>query len=621
MSVMPAEPLLSVRDLHVELRGGRAPVEVIRGVDLQVGAGEIVGLVGESGSGKTLTALSILHLLPPALRVTSGAIRFDGLDLLRLSSRELQALRGGRIAMIFQDPMRHLNPVFTIGEQLEAVIRAHEQKLSARAVRDRAIALLGQVQIVDPERRLRSYPHQFSGGMAQRVMIAMALAGSPALLLADEPTAALDVTVQAEILRLVRQIARERGMAVVFISHNIGAVWQLCDRVCVMYAGQMVEVADTATLIHEPAHPYSRALLAALPQVTTDRPRLASIPGGAPVVGQFPVGCAFHPRCAHIRPQCATVAPAVVSIVERHQARCLFAGRLPTLESGLMGRDILLAGPPPEPASPAAPMVEVRGLTKRYRTGSSFGAGHEVTAVKSVSLAIMPGESFGLVGESGSGKTTLGRLLLRLEEPTEGTILFEGNDITHLPEAQLRRLRPRMQMVFQDPFTSLNPWMSIGQAIAEPLRIHRGLRGPALEREIARLLDLVGLPAAYANRRPRQFSGGQRQRIGLARALALEPHLLVLDEPTSALDVSVQAQILNLLRDLQQALQLTYIFISHDLAVVGHLCDRVGVMRHGELLEIAPRDVFVTRPQHAYSQALRDAVPEIGRPLLEGGAA
>lgn len=277
-----------------------------------------------------------------------------------------------------------------------------------------------------------------------------------------------------------------------------------------------------------------------------------------------------------------------------------------------------IVSPAGEAGSP--PIIEARGLTKRFRTGGGFGRGHEVTALKAVSLAVDPGESFGLVGESGSGKTTLGRLLLRLEEPTEGSILFEGRDITHLRGPALRRLRPRMQMVFQDPFTSLNPWMSVGQALAEPLRLHRGLAGAALEGEIRRLLDMVGLPAAYAGRRPRQFSGGQRQRIGLARALALEPHLLVLDEPTSALDVSVQAQILNLLRDLQRALRLTYVFISHDLAVVGHLCDRVGVMRHGQLVEVAPREVFVTRPRHAYSQALRDAVPEIGRPLLEGGA-
>jgi ABC-type glutathione transport system ATPase component len=275
----------------------------------------------------------------------------------------------------------------------------------------------------------------------------------------------------------------------------------------------------------------------------------------------------------------------------------------------------------PDAGAPPRPIIEAHALTKRFRAGGSLGRGHEVTAVTAVSLAILPGESFGLVGESGSGKTTLGRLLLRLEEPTEGTILFEGDDITHRREAALRRLRPRMQMVFQDPFTSLNPWMTVGRALAEPLRIHHGLHGPALRREVARLLDLVGLPAAYAERRPRQFSGGQRQRIGLARALALRPRLLVLDEPTSALDVSVQAQILNLLRDLQRELKLTYLFISHDLAVVGHLCNRVGVMRHGELLEVAPREVFVTAPRHAYSQALRAAVPEVGRPLAEGGIA
>ena len=320
-------PLLQIRGLHVHAGGRGGPAQLLRGVDLDVDAGEIVGLVGESGSGKSLTALAALRLLPAALHVGDGSILFDGVDVLTLGARELQALRGGKIAMIFQDPVRHLNPVFTVGEQIEAVISAHEKGLSAREVRARAVELLGQVHIADPERRLQSYPHQFSGGMAQRVMIAMALAGSPGLLLADEPTSALDVTVQADILRLLRSIARERGMAVMFIAHNLGAVWQLCDRICVMYAGQVVETATTSGLVDRPSHPYSRALLAAVPRLQLERARLANIPGATPAAGDLPSGCAFHPRCGVAEAECAVSPPPVIMVEPGHAARCVLAGR------------------------------------------------------------------------------------------------------------------------------------------------------------------------------------------------------------------------------------------------------------------------------------------------------
>jgi len=323
------DSLLAVRSLRVESRGRQAGAQVLRGVDLDVGKGEIVGVVGESGSGKTTTALAILHLLPAGLRVTGGQINFAGQDLVTLNPRALQALRGGRIAMIFQDALRHLNPVFSVGDQLTAVIRAHHPELEKAAVWARAIELFEQVQIVEPERRLRSYPHQFSGGMAQRVMIAMALAGNPELLLADEPTSALDVTVQAEILRLLRRVAREHAMAVLFISHNLGAVWQICDRVCVMYAGQVVEVTATPTLVDQPAHPYTRALLAALPRLEIGRSELVSIPGTAPSVANVPSGCAFHPRCAYVRGECRQRPPTLLPVAANHDARCFFAGQLP----------------------------------------------------------------------------------------------------------------------------------------------------------------------------------------------------------------------------------------------------------------------------------------------------
>lgn len=330
-SNLGVSPLLAVRDLYVQLGGRHNPTKILRGVNLEIGRGEIVGLVGESGSGKTLTSLSVLQLLPKGLKISGGSIEFDGKNLLALSLRELQSLRGGRIAMIFQDPLRHLNPVFTVGEQLEAVIRTHGgKKMTAREVRQRAIELLDQVKIRDPEARLRSYPHQFSGGMAQRVMIAMALSSSPELLMADEPTSALDVTVQAEILRLLRSIAREKGMSVLFVSHNLAAVWQLCDRVCVMYAGQVVEMAPTEALIADPAHPYSRALLAALPTLTLKRHTLANIPGATPAAADFPSGCAFHPRCVYAQAECAEVNPPALTMNPGHLASCLLAGQLPT---------------------------------------------------------------------------------------------------------------------------------------------------------------------------------------------------------------------------------------------------------------------------------------------------
>jgi len=324
------EPLLSIQNLRVQLQQNHSTAEVIRGVELEVNKGEIVGLVGESGSGKTMTALSVLQLLPPSLQISAGTIKFNGLDLLKLSRKELQGLRGGSVAMIFQDPLRHLNPVFTVGQQLEAVISAHSaEKLTKKQVREKAIELFNQVKINDPERRLRSYPHQFSGGMAQRVMIAMALSGSPKLLLADEPTAALDVTVQAEILRLLKNIARERGMAVLFISHNLGAVWQLCDRVCVMYAGQVVETAATHKLIEQPEHPYTQALLEALPRLELKRKELASIPGTMPGLADMPEGCAFHTRCAYALPECRLAIPELLEMGGGHLARCIRAGNLP----------------------------------------------------------------------------------------------------------------------------------------------------------------------------------------------------------------------------------------------------------------------------------------------------
>jgi len=554
------DPLLSVSDLTVSFRSDGRWHEVVHGVAFEVAPRETVALVGESGSGKSVSALSVLRLLPRDASRVSGSVRFAGRELLAAPEAEMRRVRGDSIAMIFQEPMTSLNPVLTVGFQIaEALIR--HRGLSRSAAEAEALRLLDKVRIPAARSRLHEYPHRFSGGMRQRVMIAMALACRPKLLIADEPTTALDVTIQAQILDLIKSLQDEEGMAVLFITHDMGVVAEIADRTVVMYQGRAVEAGPTTRIFDAPAEPYTRALLAAVP-------RLGTMAGRARPM-RFPV-------------------------VDR--ATGLSA---PTVET------------PDTVKALERPVLEVRDLTTRFeiRSGLFGRVTGRVHAVERVSFSLAAGETLALVGESGCGKSTTGRSILRLVEPLSGSVLLDGEDITGLDPKTLRTRRQRMQMIFQDPFASLDPRLSVGAAVAEPLLINRLATPRAARRRAEDLLARVGLPPEAAGRFPHEFSGGQRQRICIARALALNPRLIVADEAVSALDVSVKAQVVNLMLDLQAEFGLAYLFISHDMAVVERVSHRVAVMYLGEIVEIGPRDAVFGNPQHPYTKTLLGAVP------------
>ncbi|MCR1781121.1 ABC transporter ATP-binding protein [Nocardioides carbamazepini] len=550
LDLHPTETVLAIEHLAISFAQPRPAVE---DVSVSLRRGEILALVGESGSGKSMTARAVLGLLPPGARA-AGSIRYDGEELLGLPETDLNRIRGRRIAMVFQEPQTALNPVRTIGWQLREALRAHGLK-SRRAAAERAVELLRAVEIPEPERRLGSYPHQLSGGQKQRVVLALALANEPEVLLADEPTTALDVTVQAEILRLLDRIRERTGTAIVLITHNMGVVAEIADRVVVLQAGNVVEEGETRTLFANPREPYTKTLLASVLRL-----------------------------------------PELDSVVEP-------SALLPSAPaSDVPGPDV----PGPDVPAPDVPAVEFRGVHVHY---GSRRRGRAFPAVTDVSLRVAPGEVVGLVGESGSGKTTLGRLAAGLVPLAEGRVLLQGEDVLAAPRAERRHLRRGLAFVHQDPEASLDPRYAVGASIREPLDIHRVGTPAERDARVAELLDAVQLPASYAARRPRELSGGQRQRIALARALALEPTLLVADEPTSALDVSVQARVLELFRDLQERLGFACLFISHDLAVVHQVADRVAVLRGGELVETGPVGTVFARPEADYTRRLLDAVP------------
>ncbi|SEH25405.1 peptide/nickel transport system ATP-binding protein [Methylobacterium sp. 275MFSha3.1] len=554
------DPILSVSDLTVSFRSDGRWREVVHGVSFDVGPRETVALVGESGSGKSVSALSILRLLPRDASRIGGRVRFEGRELLAAPEAEMRRVRGDSIAMIFQEPMTSLNPVLTIGFQIaEALIR--HRGLSRSAAEAEALRLLDKVRIPAARSRLHEYPHRFSGGMRQRVMIAMALACRPKLLIADEPTTALDVTIQAQILDLIKSLQDEEGMSVLFITHDMGVVAEIADRTVVMYRGRAVEAGPTARIFSEPTEPYTRALLAAVPRLGT------------------------------------------------------MAGRARPMRFPVVDRGTGLAAPTPEtPDTVRAaerPVLEVRDLTTRFdiRSGLLGRVTGRVHAVERVSFSLAAGETLALVGESGCGKSTTGRSILRLVEPLSGSVLLDGEDITGLDAGTLRARRQRMQMIFQDPFASLDPRLSVGAAVAEPLLINRLAAPREARRRAEDLLARVGLPPETAARFPHEFSGGQRQRICIARALALNPRLIVADEAVSALDVSVKAQVVNLMLDLQAEFGLAYLFISHDMAVVERVSHRVAVMYLGEIVEIGPRAAIFGDPRHPYTKKLLAAVP------------
>jgi len=599
--------LLSVRDLRMGFASGRQVLAAVDGIDFELRAGETLALLGESGCGKSATALSLLRLLPAAGRVLGGEINFEGRDLLRLPETEMRAVRGGGMAMIFQEPATSLNPVLTVGRQIGEVLERH-MGLAGDAARARCVELLTAVGIADPQRRLDEYPFQLSGGMKQRVMIAVALAGNPRLLVADEPTTALDVTIQAQILDLLRRLQAERGMGMLLITHDLGVVAQMAQRVGVMYAGEIVEEAPREAFFSAPRHPYTIKLFAALPDLARRGGRLETIAGQVPALSAMPTGCRFAERCPHAWSRCREEWPGWHEAAPGHRVRCHLLeepGR--AVVSAIKNDPSVLPLRTPDAAMLAVDDLRVhfpirRGILQRT-------VGH-VKAVDGISLALPRGRTLALVGESGCGKTTVGKAILQLIKPTGGSAQLDGRELTGLSRGALRPLRRRMQMIFQDPFASLNPRLSVGEIIGEGMSALgvKSVEG-SKEAAIAALLQQVGLDPAAAARYPHEFSGGQRQRIAIARALAVQPELIVCDEPTSALDVSVQAQILNLLRALQDDLGLAYLFITHNFAVVEYLAHEVAVMYLGRIVERGSVDEVLRSPQHPYTRALLSAVP------------
>jgi peptide/nickel transport system ATP-binding protein len=627
--------LLEIEQLETLLHTDHAPVRAVDGVTLKISPGETFALLGESGCGKSMTALSIMRLLPDAGEITAGQIKLNGTDMLQLPEAEMRKIRGKHISMIFQEPMLSLNPVLTIAEQIAEVLKQH-LKLPHQAARVRIQELLEQVGISDAPRRMHEYPFQFSGGMKQRAMIAMALAGEPQLLIADEPTTALDVTIQAQVLDLMRQIQQRTHMAILLITHDLGVVAEMAQRVAVMYAGEIVELATRDDFFNHPAHPYSRQLFASLPEKQKRDQALTVIHGSVPSLAQQFTGCRFVDRCNQALPVCHRTIPQWHSVTGQHQVRChLFDNTAHVSGSSLeniIHRETAHTSPAHSLAA-SKTLLQVTGLQVHFpiRKGIFKRIVGHVKAVDGVSLKIAAGKTLALVGESGCGKTTIGKSILQLIKPTAGSVRFKGRELGVLKHHQLRRIRSQFQIIFQDPYSSLNPRMRIIEILREGMnalnidKINRpdaGNRSPANpeEREIDQLLQRVGLPAEIKWRYPHEFSGGQRQRIAIARALAVNPELLICDEPTSALDVSVQAQILNLLKSLQNNLGLAFLFITHNIAVVEYLADEVAVMYLGRIVEHGHIDEVTGHPRHPYTQALLSSVPRIkpdpARPVI-----
>ncbi len=599
-------PVLSVRALSVSFTGSGRDVPAVRGIDFDVHVGEVLGIVGESGSGKSVTALAITGLLPPTARV-AGSIRMGDTDITTADPETLRTLRGLDVGLIFQDPTTTLNPVLTIGRQVIEGQIAHGLAPAAEAA-PRAAALLREVDIPDPDTRIAQYPHQFSGGMRQRAVIAMAMAGAKRLIIADEPTTALDVTVQAQILAVLAKRQAETGAAVILITHDLGVVAETADRVAVMYGGRIVETGDVADIFATPRHPYTVGLLHSLPRLDIVAERLVPIPGQPPAPARLPPGCAFHPRCPIARPRCSAEDPPLVELAKGRATACHFPEEVQAL---LAQTAPIIAPIAAIPATADTPLLVVENLQIHFpiRTGLLRRQTGTVRAVDGVSLTVRAGETLGLVGESGCGKTTTGRAIMGLIRATAGSVRFAGEEVTTMTPAALRRTRRNMQYIFQDPYASLNPIKTVGDIVAEPLHIHGLFDEVGGMKHVEKLFELVGLSRTMLGRYPNEFSGGQKQRIGIARALALAPKLLILDEPVAALDVSIQAQVVNLLQDLQKELGLAYLFIAHDLSVVRHICDRVAVMYLGRIVEESTKHHLYETPTHPYTQSLLSAVP------------
>jgi len=618
MNNAASTPLLRVENLVTSFESSGQTVRAVDGVSLSIHRGETYALLGESGCGKSMTSFSIMRLLPPAGRVVAGRVMFGGEDLMALPDAAMRTVRGSRVAMIFQEPMTSLNPVVTIGEQIAESVRLH-QSLTGSVVKNRVEALLHDVGIADPQQRYGDYPHQLSGGMKQRVMIAIALAGEPELLIADEPTTALDVTIQAQVLALLKKLQQERGMALLLITHDLGVVSEMAGTVGVMYAGQLVEEATREQFFSEAKHPYSQKLFESLPDIEKRDQPLAVIHGAVPSLAAAFPGCRFAERCDFSEPSCHQRLPRWVDLAAGHGVRChmvdptyigAFKNELEGVSSERVAANTVVN------SLAATPLLEVRDLKMHFQMRQgvfSRNAGH-LYAVDGLSLQIKSGRTLALVGESGCGKTTVGKAILQLNRPTSGEVLFEGDDLTQISDAALRARRNDFQIIFQDPFSSMNPRMKVSDIIREGM-VTLGIGGSEAQQQVRvdQLLEQLGLPPESCDRYPHEFSGGQRQRICIARALAVNPKLIICDEPTSALDVSVQAQILNLLKGLQQQMGLAYLFITHNLSVVAYLADEVAVMYLGRIVEQGSVEDVLNHPKHPYTQALISAIPVIDR--------
>ena len=614
---MANSPLLDIRDLHTDIEIRSGVVHALSGVDLHVNPGETLGIVGESGSGKTMTALSLMGLLPQGGSVSSGQIILDGQDLTKLPLKEKRKLRGTKVGMIFQDPLTSLNPTMKIGLQVCEPLRVHE-KLSKKEALERAVEILKRVGMPRPEVVINNYPHQLSGGMRQRVMIAMALVCKPRILIADEPTTALDVTTQMQILDLIDELRDEYQMGVILITHDLGVVAGHTDRVAVMYAGRIVETAPTKTLFTEPKHRYTSSLMAALPErALAAGTKLFSIPGAPPSLTNLPVGCRFAARCLWATNECRAGYPDLSGddthtfscfhpVQEGDESPAALQAKLDTQKNGDE------AGAQQAPLVSSKVLLDVKEASREYESaGSGFFKRDKgvVSAVDRVSITVKKGETYGLVGESGCGKSTMGRLIAGLERPSGGAIELDGRDLATLKGRDAVTIHRDVQMMFQDSYAAMDPRMRIDQILAEPMSIQKTGNARQVAERIMEIIEQVGLTEEILDRYPHEFSGGQLQRIGFARSLTLAPDLIVADEPVSALDVSVQAQVLNLMKDLQAELGLSYLFISHDLAVVQYMADRIGVMYLGRIVEEGPAKEVVENPKHPYTKALIDSIP------------
>lgn len=612
------EKVLEVKDLHVSFDTYAGEVKAVRGVSFDLYKGETLAIVGESGSGKSVTSQSLMRLIPsPPGRIPKGQVLFEGRDLVTLSEKEMQEIRGRDISMIFQDPMTSLNPTMTIGNQIMESFIKH-QKLGRSEARARAIELLELVGIPFAKERVDQYPHQFSGGMRQRIVIAIALACNPKVIIADEPTTALDVSIQAQILELLKDIQKKMGTSIIFITHDLGVVANMADRVAVMYAGKIVEIGEVDEIFYDPKHPYTWGLLGSMPSLDTDDEELMSIPGSPPDMFKPPVGDAFAARNPYALKVDLEFEPPMFKISDTHYAATWLlhemAPRIDPPASAVRRRTASakaskVESPRPQKAlsyDQREKLIEVKNLKQHF----DLGGGQVLKAVDGITFDIYKGEIFGLVGESGCGKSTTGRTILRLYDATDGEVLFKGKSVHGKKSSEEKKwLNRKIQMIFQDPYSSLNPRLTVSDIIAEGLDIHKLATKEQRIAKVHELLETVGLNREHANRYPHEFSGGQRQRIGIARALAVDPEFIIADEPISALDVSIQAQVINLLKRLQKEKGLTYLFIAHDLSMVKYISDRIGVMYRGRIVELAESNRLYENPIHPYTKSLLSAIP------------